>query len=141
MLTSAETAVLNALCTCLPIFAFASPATIFLSVFCPPRRAQTQDVGRKLNIEANQGIVHDAPSPLIETPPLALTTQMVSCYLFAIYAYHFEMWILFIPNSIGFILGLLWSSLYPLKASRDLGFLNQWKINILHHHSLRLSVH
>jgi hypothetical protein len=38
------------------------------------------------------------------------------------------MWILFIPNSIGFILGLLWSSLYPLKASRDLGFLNQWKI-------------
>ena len=69
----------------------------------------------------------DTPA-LIEMPPLVLTAQMTSCYLFAIYAFHFQMWTLLTPNLAGFILGLFWSSLYPLKVSPKHGLLKQWKI-------------
>eukprot|EP00804_Cyclotella_cryptica_P022509 CCRYP_009418-RA/>CCRYP_009418-RA protein AED:0.00 eAED:0.00 QI:119/-1/1/1/-1/0/1/55/257 len=131
---------LNILCTCLPILAFASPATVFIPAFWPDSlrwkvlsRDTTDNI--KQNAADNEGVAtfdetfeNDESSILIEMPPLALTTQMLQCYLFAIYAFHFQMWTLFIPNSVGFMLGFIWSTLYPLKVSPDLKFLKQWKI-------------
>jgi hypothetical protein len=131
---------LNILCTCLPILAFASPATVFIPAFCPnPLRWKVSTRNNSENIKKSSAnhyevtsfdgtLENDESSTLIEMPPLALTSQMLQCYLFAIYAYHFQMWTLFIPNSVGFILGCLWSTLYPLKVSPDLKFLKQWKI-------------
>lgn len=117
---------LNALCTCLPIVAFASPATIFLPVFCP----NTLLCVRK-NLNSCEDIAfqeEDRTPALIEMPPLVLTAQMTSCYLFAIYAFHLHMWTLLTPNLAGFVLGFLWSSLYPLKVSSEKSLLKQWKI-------------
>ena len=88
---------------------------MFYPVFCTDRKHNDADA-----------IFEDAPS--IEMPPLALTTQMLSCYLFAIYAYHFQMWTLFIPNSFGFVFGFLWSTLYPFKVSPEFGFMKHWRI-------------
>ncbi|KAL7534922.1 hypothetical protein ACHAXR_008884 [Thalassiosira sp. AJA248-18] len=61
-------------------------------------------------------------------PPLALTTQMLQCFLFGIYAHHLQMWTLFIPNMAGFILGFIWSTIYPFKVTRDSGLRLQWQI-------------
>lgn len=61
-------------------------------------------------------------------PPLALTTQMLQCYLFAIYAHHIRMWTLFIPSAVGFTLGLTWSTLYPCKVAPDGGLRLQWQM-------------
>lgn len=82
---------LNVLCSLLPIVAFASPATVFLR----PRTSTTT----------------------IEFPPLALTTQMLQCFLFGIYAHRMRMWTLLIPNAVGFALGFVWSTIYPFKVA------------------------
>jgi hypothetical protein len=103
---SAWATLLDVLCTILPIITFASPATVFLSVF--KSSSSREDV--------------------IEMPPLAVTTQMLQCYLFAIYAHHLQMWTLFIPNTVGFLLGFIWSTMYPLKVTSDPGFRLQWQI-------------
>jgi hypothetical protein len=90
---------LNVLCVCLPVVAFASPCTVFGPVFCG-RRSEAKRV--------------------IEMPPLALTSQMVQCYLFAIYAFSMgNMVTLLIPNVTGFALGLMWSTLYPLRMTNE----------------------
>lgn len=100
-------AILKVLCTLLPIITFASPATVFLPVL--------------LNGDDNDGV--------IAMPPLALTTQMLQCFLFGIYAHHLQMWALFIPNVAGFLLGFLWSTIYPLKLAADDNQLKtQWKV-------------
>jgi len=65
---------LNALCTLLPIVAFASPATVLLPAVA--------ECGRRRP---------DAPHGPIEMAPLALTTQMLQCFLFSIYALRFSM--------------------------------------------------
>ena len=70
---------LNALCTLLPIVAFASPATVLLPAVA--------DCGRR----RSDGRGADAPHDPIEMAPLALTTQMLQCFLFGIYALHFSM--------------------------------------------------
>lgn len=103
---SASITVLNVLCTLLPIITFSSPATIFLPVL--------------LNKTSNHEV--------IEMPPLALTTQMLQCFLYAIYAYHLQMWTLLIPNVAGFILGFVWSTIYPLQVSPDGGLQLQWRV-------------
>ena len=61
-------------------------------------------------------------------PPLALTTQMLQCFLFAIYAHHLRMWTLFIPSAVGFILGFIWSTLYPCKVAPVGGLRLQWQM-------------
>lgn len=103
--------ILNVLCTILPIVTFASPATVFLPIF----------FGRSSSDNNHNDDV-------IEMPPLALTTQMLQCFLFAIYAYHLNMWTLFIPNVAGFVLGFVWSTAYPFKVSPDHGLRLQWRI-------------
>ena len=123
------TAVLNTLCICLPVIAFASPATLFIPLFCPAvlsRLKKNENAFSFYDYEANYDVDVDT-STLIEMSPLPLTTQMVSCYLFAIYAYHFEMWALLIPNSVGFVLGLFFASFYPLKVATK-SLMRQWEI-------------
>lgn len=61
-------------------------------------------------------------------PPLALTTQMLQCFLFAIYAHHLQMWTLLIPNVVGFVLGFVWSTIYPFKMAPVSGLRSQWQI-------------
>ena len=61
-------------------------------------------------------------------PPLALTTQMLQCFLFTIYAHRIRMWTLFIPSAVGFILGFIWSTLYPCKVAPDGGLRLQWQM-------------
>ena len=106
-------AILNALCTLLPFIAFASPATVFIPVLFEANNSHQQQQ------------VHNV---VIEMPPLALTTQMLQCFLFAIYAYHFQMWTLLIPNVAGFSLGFLWSTIYPFKVAPDDGLKLQWRV-------------
>eukprot|EP00571_Detonula_confervacea_P009349 CAMPEP_0172325746 /NCGR_PEP_ID=MMETSP1058-20130122/54673_1 /TAXON_ID=83371 /ORGANISM="Detonula confervacea, Strain CCMP 353" /LENGTH=236 /DNA_ID=CAMNT_0013042355 /DNA_START=104 /DNA_END=814 /DNA_ORIENTATION=- len=105
------TTFLNVLCTLLPIFTFASPATVFLPV---------------LLIKSSTS--NKQQNAMIEMPPLALTTQMLQCFLFAIYAHHLHMWTLFIPNLAGFLLGFVWSTIYPFKVASDGGLRLQWRI-------------
>ena len=119
---------LDLTCMYLPVLAFASPASVFIPVFCPAMWSavhRTKFDEAYESVEANNYL--DDTLVLIEIPPLAFTAQMVSCYLFSIYAYHFQKWTLFIPNSVGFLLGFLWSSLYPRKVSQW-SLLKQWKI-------------
>jgi len=115
----AWTTILNVLCTLLPIITFASPATIFL----PLLLNQTFDTNHA-----------------IEMPPLALTTQMLQCFLFAIYAHHMSMPTLFLPNIAGFLLGFVWATIYPFKVmTSDNGsssrlrqqWRNQYSVSIL----------
>jgi len=88
---------LNGVCIGLPVVAFASPITVFVPVFCGNRRGMELDM-----------------------PPLAVTSQMLQCYLFAVYALSLgNMITLLIPNCVGFLLGLLWSTLYPHRMARE----------------------
>lgn len=63
----------------------------------------------------------------IQMPPLAVTTQMLQCGLFAIYASYLDMTTLLIPNTVGFVLGLIWSTLYPLRMLDEFKFQWQWQ--------------
>lgn len=104
--------VLNILCTLLPIITFASPATVFLPILLQSSSRSNQN------------------NNAIEMPPLALTTQMLQCFLFAIYAHHLNMQTLFIPNIAGFLLGFAWSTIYPFKVvvTSDNGLRRQWRV-------------
>lgn len=109
---------LNILCVSLPILAFVSPGTVFIGVFFP-------SVGRRT--DENDASLRQTKR--IEMPPLAVTTQMLQCYLFGIYAHHLSMRTLLIPNVVGFMLGLLWSTLYPFKMAPD--FRLQWRVQFI----------
>jgi Sugar efflux transporter for intercellular exchange len=104
-------ALLDILCVSLPVVAFLSPITIFGPAFC----------GRDSSI-------HDGKE--IEMPPLAVTAQMLQCFLFMIYAYDLQMTTLFIPNAIGFILGFTWSTIYPFRMSSDNRLQWQWQYTL-----------
>ena len=69
MMSAPWITLLNALCTILPIVAFASPATVLLPGIA--------ECGRRRP---------DGEHGPIEMAPLALTTQMLQCFLFGIYA-------------------------------------------------------
>jgi len=102
---------LNFLCSILPIITFASPATIFLPVLLKQQQQQ-----RPTNYPGHDHQDNNANNA-IEMPPLALTTQMLQCFLFGIYAHHLHMRTLLIPNVAGFILGFIWSTVYPFKVT------------------------
>jgi hypothetical protein len=101
-------ALLNVLCVSLPVIAFLSPVTVFGPAFCGT------------NYDSND-------RKEIEMPPLAVTAQMLQCFLFMIYAYDLQLTTLFIPNAIGFLLGFLWSTLYPFRMSSDNKRQWQWQ--------------
>ncbi|KAL7546481.1 hypothetical protein ACHAWF_009820 [Thalassiosira exigua] len=97
---------LDLLCASLPVVAFASPATVFLPAIADRSKPKQHAV---------------------EMPPLAITSQMLQCFLFGIYAWHFGMSTLLIPNAAGFSLGFLWSALYPFQVVPDEGLRQQWR--------------
>jgi hypothetical protein len=100
---------LNGLCVSLPVVAFLSPITVFGPAFCGT------------NYNDRKGI---------EMPPLAVTAQLLQCFLFMIYADDLQMTTLFIPNAIGFLLGFLWSTLYPFRMSSDYKRQWQWQYSL-----------
>merc|ERR1711904_150667 len=48
-------------------------------------------------------------------PPLPVTSQTLNCFLFGIYAQYTQQGTLLIPNGTGFVLGLTWVVIYPLR--------------------------
>lgn len=79
-------AVLDILCMVLPIILFLTPVTVFWEARKTQRR--------------------------VEMPPLALTSQLIQCYLWIIYASGWEEAVMLIPNVIGAGLAAIFLVLY-----------------------------
>jgi hypothetical protein len=111
--------VLAYLCVILPMIAFLSPVTVYYSVF-----SGRNDASQNAEDEHND---EDA----LSIPPLPVTSQLLNCFLFGMYAHYTGKWTLLIPNVIGGVLGLVFVALYPFRMSLE--FRNQylWQIGFL----------
>mmetsp|Transcript_18859 Transcript_18859/g.33896 ORF Transcript_18859/g.33896 Transcript_18859/m.33896 type:complete len:254 (-) Transcript_18859:355-1116(-) len=110
-------------CEILPIITFVSPATIFLPVLLKQQQRPTNNPGHDHQVNDNTN-----NATCIEMPPLALTTQMLQCFLWGIYAHQLHMMTLLIPNVFGFLLGFIWCTIYPFKVVSTGGLRTQWQM-------------
>jgi hypothetical protein len=108
--------ILDSFCIILPMIAFLSPVTVYYSVFFG-RKVGSQTVERERSDEN-----------ALPIPPLPVTSQLLNCFLFGIYAHYTWEVTLLIPNATGAVMGLVFVALYPFGMSSK--FRNQYVMQV-----------